>query len=82
MQNRIRELTSTRIRKLAVTTGIYDCLTDPWDAAKNGDQYSSVMPDLERFTHMILKECMSMLDNQGEETASAMILEHFGIENE
>jgi hypothetical protein len=45
------------IRDLAITGGIYDCITDPYDKLKNGDPYSSVMIDLERFAEKIVKEC-------------------------
>jgi hypothetical protein len=46
-----------RIRDLAITGGIYDCICDPYDKLKNGDPYSSVMVDLERFAEKIIQEC-------------------------
>jgi hypothetical protein len=46
------------IRDLAITGGIYDCITDPYDKLKNGDPYSSVMIDLERFAEKIVQECI------------------------
>lgn len=53
-----------RIEKLAVTSGIYDCITDPYDKLKNGDSNSSVMPDLVRFAELIIQECISIASNQ------------------
>jgi hypothetical protein len=46
------------IRDLAITGGIYDCICDPYDKLENGDYYSSVMIDLERFAEKIVRECM------------------------
>jgi hypothetical protein len=50
------------IRDLAITGGIYDCITDPYDKLKNGDPYSSVMIDLERFAEKIIKECTNVIE--------------------
>ena len=47
------------IRDLAIIGGIYDCITDPYDKLNNGDPYSSVMPDLERFAEKIVRECVN-----------------------
>ena len=44
------------IQDLAITDGIYDCICDPYDKLKNGDPYSSVMVDLERFAEKIVSE--------------------------
>jgi hypothetical protein len=52
------------IRDLAITGGIYDCICDPYDKLKNGDPYSSVMPDLERFAKKIILECCELIDNK------------------
>jgi hypothetical protein len=46
------------IRDLAITGGIYDCICDPYDKLENGDYYSSVMVDLERFAEKIVRECI------------------------
>jgi len=48
------------IRDLAITGGIYDCICDPYDKLKNGDPYSSVMVDLERFAELIVRECVNV----------------------
>jgi hypothetical protein len=50
------------IRDLAITGGIYDCICDPYDKLKNGDPYSSVMGDLERFAEKIIKECTNVIE--------------------
>jgi hypothetical protein len=78
------------IRDLAITGGIYDCITDPYDKLNNGDPYSSVMPDLERFAEKIVNECVVICeDTDGEHIADARwgrrccaleIKEHFGVE--
>jgi hypothetical protein len=46
------------IRDLAISGGIYDCICDPYDKLENGDYYSSVMVDLERFAEKIVRECI------------------------
>ena len=53
-----------RIRDLAITGGIYDCICDPYDKLKNGDPYSSVMIDLERFSELIVRECVQVAIEQ------------------
>jgi hypothetical protein len=50
------------IRDLAITDGIYDCICDPYDKLENGDYYSSVMVDLERFAEKIIKECTNVVE--------------------
>jgi hypothetical protein len=62
---------------LAIQGGIYDCITDPYDKLKNGDPYSSVMGDLERFAHKIIDLCAAQCDPKSglkysPNTASAM----------
>jgi hypothetical protein len=49
------------IRDLAITGGIYDSICDPYDQLENGDYYSSVMVDLERFAELIVRECADIL---------------------
>lgn len=90
----IADLTDTYIKKLAVTTGIYDCITDPYDALKNGDSYSSVMPDLVKFAELIVQDCIMQIKltmvRDGHDTRHykqsrkhiETICEHFGIKEE
>jgi hypothetical protein len=54
------------IRDLAITGGIYDSICDPYDKLENGDYYSSVMVDLERFAEKIVAECTQVLFNEAE----------------
>ena len=72
------------IRELAVTGGIYDCIRDPYDKLKNGDPYSSIMPDLERFAKKIILECCAITDEVERAdlpvVASKFVKAHFGIE--
>jgi hypothetical protein len=73
------------IRDLAITGGIYDCLTDPYDKLGNGDDYSSVMVDLERFAEKIVRECGVALspmlrDMVSRGQAYDLIKRHFGVE--
>ena len=72
------------LRDLAIRGGIYDCICDPYDKLNNGDPYSSVMIDLERFAEKIVKECIkiamkSVGDDEPKE-AWYLIQEHFGVE--
>jgi hypothetical protein len=77
------------IRDLAITGGIYDCITDPYDKLNNGDPYSSVMIDLERFAEKIVRECLKIVEPDQtsgdewcvtlDETAQS-IRQHFGVE--
>ena len=68
------------IRDLAITGGIYDCICDPYDKLKNGDPYSSVMVDLERFAEKIVRECAGVADQAEPYKSSDLILKHFGVE--
>jgi hypothetical protein len=72
------------IRELAITGGIYDCIRDPYDQLKNGDPYSSIMPDLERFAKKIILECCAITDEVERAdlpvVASKFVKAHFGIE--
>lgn len=77
------------VKRLALSNGIYDCITDPYDKLDNGDPYSSVMVDLERFAELIVRECIQVVDdtqtsnqemNIGLVMASAAIISHFGVE--
>ena len=79
-----------RIRLLAISTGIFDSLCDPFDELKNGDCYSSVIIDLEKFAQLIVRECVAICqDVDGEDSIDAKsgrqdcaveIREHFGVE--
>jgi hypothetical protein len=80
------------IRDLAITGGIYDCICDPYDKLNNGDYYSSVMIDLERFAEKIVLECVNaVMDGTKEGDHYAQLIEqhfdngtggvlHFGVE--
>jgi hypothetical protein len=76
------------IRDLAITGGIYDCICDPYDKLENGDYYSSVMADLERFAEKIVRECAKVAwyhtpdteDLEYSHLIKDKILEHFGVE--
>jgi hypothetical protein len=75
------------IRDLAITGGIYDCICDPYDKLENGDYYSSVMVDLERFAEKIVRECAEVAQMNTPDTEeceythliSEKIKEHFGV---
>jgi hypothetical protein len=74
------------IRDLAITGGIYDSICDPYDELENGDYYSSVMVDLERFAEKIVRECAKVADdgfassNFGNGITGHQLLKHFGVE--
>jgi hypothetical protein len=78
------------IRDLAITGGIYDCICDPYDKLENGDYYSSVMIDLERFAEKIIKECTTVIEGGSflhdqapaalfAKECSGAIKRHFGV---
>jgi hypothetical protein len=79
-----------RIQELAVSTGIYDSLCDPYDSHNTGDAHGSVMDDLERFAKLIVGECVAVCDAYGMPDGTsytAMVLSDsikrkFGIDNE
>jgi hypothetical protein len=74
------------IRELAISDGIYDCICDPYDKLENGDYYSSVMVDLERFAEKIVRECARVASNQVMDVEGNdwgvrwAIKNHFGVE--
>ena len=81
------------VNKHGVMTGIYDCLTDPYDKLRNGDQHSSVIPDLERFAALIVQECATIAQESTElvdiglmpytsVNVEQRVLEHFGLSEE
>jgi hypothetical protein len=75
-----------RIEELAVSSGIYDSLCDPYDALKNGDYYSSIKVDLEKFAELIVQECIEQVEvfNVRMDARPRHIVEaiksHFGVE--
>jgi hypothetical protein len=70
-----------RIKELAISKGIFDSLCDPFDELKNGDYYSSVMVDLERFAQLIVQECVRIVEeDNGIQSLPIVIKDHFGVE--
>jgi hypothetical protein len=74
-----------RIRELALSKGIFDSLCDPFDELKNGDCYSSVIIDLERFAELIIEDCICVVDGAVYHRLPAssyvdLIREHFAVE--
>ena len=75
-----------RIEELAISSGIYDSLCDPYDALKNGDYYSSIKIDLEKFAELIVQECIEQIEvfNVRMDARPRHIVEaiksHFGVE--
>jgi hypothetical protein len=70
------------LEQLVFGKGIYDCLCDPYDKHKTGDNYGSVMDDLERFAELIVRECAKVADIADEnkcEWIGGNILTHFGV---
>ena len=71
-----------RIKELAISNGIYDCITDPYDKVGDGNPHSSVMIDLERFAELIVRECVDIADEYdgAGSTIVSRIEKHFGVE--
>jgi hypothetical protein len=85
-----------RIRELAISSGIYDSLCDPYDSHNTGDAHGSVMDDLEKFAELIVRECINICENQdfpknpdlfqhgwdgGLQNAQERMMNHFGVES-
>ena len=76
---------NTTIEHIAISTGILDCLQDPYDKLNNGDELSSILPDLERFAKMIIEECIVVADNNSgvlknrRQSVGNKIRQHFNI---
>jgi hypothetical protein len=68
-----------RIRELAISTGIYDSLCDPYDSHNTGDAHGSVIDDLEKFAELIVRECISSVGSQADK---AYLKKHFGLQVE
>ena len=69
-----------RIKELAISNGIFDSLCDPFDELNNGDYYSSVMVDLERFGELIVRECIDYCGENLSKTVGGALKIHFGVE--
>ena len=75
-----------RIEELAISSGIYDSLCDPYDALKNGDYYSSIKIDLEKFAELIVRKCADVAKETrwavppSQEQIARGIQQHFGVE--
>ena len=83
------------LEDLAIKGGIYDCICDPYDKLGNGDYYSSVMVDLERFAEKIVRECVTqcskvLVEHTGQPSVTHnyavglcqdIIKDHFGVDN-
>ena len=68
------------LEDLAIKGGIYDCICDPYDKLKNGDPYSSVMVDLDRFAEKIVRLCADIAMREDQDPAEC-ILDYFGVDN-
>jgi hypothetical protein len=68
------------LEDLAIRGGIYDCICDPYDKLKNGNPYSSVMGDLDRFAEKIVRLCADIAMREDQDPAKC-ILDYFGVDN-
>jgi hypothetical protein len=87
---------NSQIQALVISSGIYDCITDPYDKHNTGDPNGSVMDDLEKFAQLIVRECYEhckgqILDKEVADTNELTyndavgdcangLLQHFGVE--
>lgn len=75
-----KELKENLFRKIAIESGIYDCICDPYDKLKNGDPQSSILCDLERYGCKILEEALKEVwYDMTPAQISEKILEKFGL---
>lgn len=56
------QVKATTLRDLAISGGIYDCICDPYDKLRDGDNYSSVMVDLIRYAHKVIDLCAAQCE--------------------
>ena len=74
------------VERLAISRGIYDCLCDPYDKHKTGDYYGSIMDDLERYTELVVQECLAVINQPNGVSdedvirISRDVKQHFGVE--
>lgn len=47
---------NTTVKELAISSGILDCILDPYDSVGNGDSTSSVLVDLQRFSDLLFEK--------------------------
>lgn len=74
-----------RIKTLIVLKGIYDCLTDPYDQLNTGDQYGSVMCDIDRIIDLVVAECANMCEDHpsyGGRMIASMLIKKYGIQDD
>lgn len=76
MTEKSNNYTSSLVRDLAISGGIYDCICDPYDKVGNGDGYSSVMIDLQRFSDKIVKEIVNIIEDE------KLFIENMHVHNE
>jgi len=73
-----------RIKQLAISTGIYDSLCDPYDRHNTGNPVGSIIDDLEKFAELIVKESAltaALMEHKGRKNIGAAILDRFEIPN-
>lgn len=78
-------MSQDRIKTLVVLSGIYDCLTDPYDKFNTGDYYSSVMWDIERIIDLVVKDCANVCEDHpgyGGRMLASMLLQKYGIKDD
>ena len=61
---------NSRIRALAISSSIYDCVIDPYDKHNTGDPHGSVLDDLEKFAQLIAAECADLCKTVGSDSVT------------
>lgn len=71
-----------RLKRRIYSSGLYDCLCDPYDKHNTGDYYGSIMDDLDRFAQMVAEECASIAYNTAKDgdIAAQAILYEFDVD--
>lgn len=78
-------MSKDRIKNLVILSGIYDCLTDPYDKFNNGDYYSSIMYDIERVIDLVVKDCAIICDEHpsyGGRMLASILLQEYCISDD
>ena len=52
------------IKELVISSGILDCILDPYDSVGNGDSTSSVLVDLQRFANIIINQLIKDINEE------------------
>jgi hypothetical protein len=65
---------SDRFKEIIITSGLYDCILDPYDKHNTGDPYGSLIDDLEKVGQLTTQECIDNLFFHGYDDAANQLV--------